>query len=101
MEWDRAMVEFTTLAGRRVSLGHMQIGQLAELRRVTVRVECLHAEREHIWMSLSPSEARRLAALLIDHAADSGGPRPEGAPFRATTGGENNGNQSVDGREFR
>lgn len=41
---------------------------MAPIGRVTLRITCQRAERDHLWASLTAAEARRLAAELLTQA---------------------------------
>lgn len=65
-----------TTCGREFAIGHLRLEQVAyPASRVTLSTACLPDDRGGIWASLSPFEARRLAALLLAHA-DATEPEP-------------------------
>jgi hypothetical protein len=63
-----------TTCGRDFTVGHLDLEQIAyPASRVTLSTASLPNDRGGIWASLTPAEARRLAALLLAHAAAAEG----------------------------
>lgn len=64
---DRDIVR--TACGREFSIGHLCLDRLARpAARVSLSTGRLAQDRDELWASLTPGEARRLAASLLDHA---------------------------------
>jgi putative redox protein len=61
-----------TTCSREFAVGHLNLAQIRyPASRVTLSTDCLPDDRGCLWASLTPAEARRLAALLLAHAAEA------------------------------
>ncbi|HET9170445.1 MAG TPA: hypothetical protein VFN97_13460 [Actinospica sp.] len=59
-----------TVCGREFAVGDLCIDQLAHpTARVSLSTHRLPQDRDELWASFTPDEARRLAAHLLAHAA--------------------------------
>jgi len=59
-----------TVCGREFSVGHLCLDKLAHpAARISLRTARLPQDRDELWASLTPDEARRLAAHLLTHAS--------------------------------
>ena len=68
-----------TACGREFTVGELRLEHMAHpAARVSLSTHPLPQDDETLWASLTPDEARRLAAHLLSHAAaaDSGEPSP-------------------------
>ncbi len=58
-----------TQCGRQIVVGRLLIGGVrSRIGRVVMRVNCTRAERDQLWASLTPVEARLLAGYLLAQA---------------------------------
>ncbi|MBR7828224.1 hypothetical protein KDK95_18060 [Actinospica sp. MGRD01-02] len=58
-----------TVCGREFMVGDLCLEHLAHpAARVSLRTQRLRQDRDELWASFTPLEARRLAELLIAHA---------------------------------
>lgn len=62
-------VAIRTSCGRTVSVGRLTLEEVAPIGRVVLRMDRQHADRDHLWASLTAAEARRLAEHLLTQAA--------------------------------
>ncbi len=62
-------VDLDTLSGRHLHVGALPMRGLPHLGRVTLQVGCESFDREQMWLSLRPDEARRLADALLQICA--------------------------------
>ncbi len=79
-----------TQCGRQIVVGRLLIGGARSLiGRVVMRVNCARAERDQLWASLTPTEARTLAGYLLAQADAvehrTGRPPQTGGAVRART----------------
>ncbi len=66
---DRSQASVHTQCGRDIAVGRLVIRAVPEpIGRVVMRINCARAERDLLWTSLTPAEARLLAGYLLGQA---------------------------------
>lgn len=66
---DRSRGAVHTQCGRDIAVGRLVIRAMPEaIGRVVMRINCERAERDLLWASLTPAEARLLAGYLLGQA---------------------------------
>ena len=57
-----------TQCGRQIVVGRLLIGGRSLIGRVVMRLNCTRTERDQLWASLTPAEARLLGGHLLAQA---------------------------------
>lgn len=70
--------DLATMCGRHLRIGHLPLDRLPGGGRVTLSVHCSRFDADEVWISLTGTEARRLADALMREAATLQTPGPGG-----------------------